>query len=145
MDLGRKGRASRPEKLSGAPEEQTHSFPQKSTVTLPSQHYEMVLASDWERIKESIREMPEPSTHWLALALAMLGIAAGAAIAAMTVSKNAAVSSGLLWVGSVALIIMSLLCGFFHWSSNREVRRRREEIIKDMDRSVSDHHGFQED
>ena len=74
------------------------------------------------------RERPEPSVVWQTLAIAFVGFAFAAALAALTVPANVAIESGELWVAAGGFILAAGLCFGAHWDVNKGRRSRLIEV-----------------
>jgi drug/metabolite transporter (DMT)-like permease len=78
------------------------------------------------------REIPPESDVWLNLGLAIVGIAAGAAIAAATVVRNP-VTEAILWTASACLTVTGFSYLLVHREVNRGRRLRRSQVIEDVE------------
>ena len=82
------------------------------------------------------RELPEPSVIWQTVAIVFVGFAFSAAIGALTVPRNGAVSARDLWILAASLAAMAALCARAHWDVNRGRKssvREVEELPPDSD------------
>jgi heme/copper-type cytochrome/quinol oxidase subunit 3 len=74
------------------------------------------------------REWPEPSAVWLSAAFFFLACAAGTLTAALTLSPESGVHPSQLWIATVALIVISVVCFLAHWDVNRGRKPKRYEV-----------------
>jgi uncharacterized membrane protein len=82
------------------------------------------------RFTRRIRELPAPSTAWRGAGAVLIGVAAGLAIFAATLSEEVPISkSTLAWVTAGLCLAMAILCFLAHWDSNRGRRGKTVEIV----------------
>ncbi|HEY6145922.1 MAG TPA: hypothetical protein VIV13_06580 [Solirubrobacterales bacterium] len=74
------------------------------------------------------REKPEPSVVWQTLAITFSGFSFGALLGALTVSRDAAVGAGELWVAAAGFLLAAALCFGAHWDVNKGRRSRWVEV-----------------
>jgi drug/metabolite transporter (DMT)-like permease len=78
------------------------------------------------------REIPPESSIWFNLGLAAVGIAAGAAAAAVTV-VDSAVAEAVLWTSSAFVLVAGISYFFVHREVNRGRRVKRSQVIEDVE------------
>lgn len=89
------------------------------------------------RFTRHIRELPEPSTTWREAGAALVGIAAGVAVFAATLSEDAPISKAALGAIIAALCLVSgLLCFLSHWDANRGRKGKMVEIVDERNEST---------
>jgi hypothetical protein len=74
-----------------------------------------------------VRERPAPSTIWQSVGIAVLFSAVGTAVAALTVSTGAPVTSSELWGLTAFLVVLAGTMFLAHWDVNRGRRSRQYE------------------
>ncbi|HEX6205344.1 MAG TPA: hypothetical protein VFZ29_06005 [Solirubrobacterales bacterium] len=74
------------------------------------------------------RERPEPSVVWQTLAITFAGFSFAAALGALTIAENGAVSSGELWIGAAGFLLAAVLCFAAHLDVNRGRRSKWVEV-----------------
>ncbi len=82
------------------------------------------------RFTRHIRELPEPSTAWRGAGAVLIGIAAGVAIFAATLSEDAPISKAALgWIAAALCLVLAAICFLSHWDTNRGRKGKMVEIV----------------
>lgn len=82
------------------------------------------------RFTRHIRELPEPSTAWRGAGAVLVGIAAGVAVFAATLSEDAPISkSALAWIAAALCLLLAVICFLSHWDTNRGRKHKMVEIV----------------
>ena len=77
------------------------------------------------------RERPEPSVIWQTVGILFVGLAAASGVGALTLSDNAAISPGELWILTGTWTALAITCLLAHWDVNRG-RRAKEYETEDL-------------
>jgi hypothetical protein len=84
------------------------------------------------RFTRRIRELPEPSTAWRGAGAVLVGIAAGVAIFAATLSEDAPISKAALgWIVAALCLFLAVICFVSHWDTNRGRKGKVIEIVEE--------------
>jgi hypothetical protein len=85
------------------------------------------------RITRHERELPAESTVWLALGVALITIAAGAAVTAIGLAGDVKISKAVLWTTAVETLLQGGMCFAVHWDTNRGRRIKHSEVEEEVE------------